>query len=413
MSTGGSTAVMRGIRILEVAEHTFVPAASAILSDWGADVIKIEPTGRGDAMRGLARTGVIDLGEGKVHALLEHSNRGKRSLALDLTTDKGREVLYRLAAVSDVFLTNKLPRVRRDLGIDVDDIRAHNPDIVYVRGSGFGPTGPDADGGGYDILGYWSRSGLAAGVRPPDLDHFISQPGPAYGDSIGAMTIAGGISAALLHRERTGEAQVVDVSLLATGMWALGAGIALSLQSGRSWSQNPIHGAALHNPLTRAYRTADDRWLYLSCLQAFKYWPDACAVLGRPDLVGDPRFASHEDLTANASAAAEILAEEFAKLPLTEWRERLRGFSGQWSVVQETTDLPDDPQVVANGYLVEAETTEGTSFPLVATPVQFGGQSAPTSRAPEFNEHGDAILTGLLGMDVDTVLDLKIHGAVE
>src|SRR4051812_19550563 len=153
------TDVMRGIRVLEVAEHTFVPAASAVLADWGTEVIKIEPLGRGDAMRGLARTGVLQMGDSNVHALIEHSNRGKKSLAVDLATDEGRDVLYKLAAVSDVFLTNKLPRVRRTLAIDVEDIRAHNPDIVYVRGSGFGPEGPDADAGGYDILSYWCRSG--------------------------------------------------------------------------------------------------------------------------------------------------------------------------------------------------------------------------------------------------------------
>src|SRR5258708_19072702 len=142
------TAVMQGIRILEVAEHTFVPAASAILADWGADVIKIEHVERGDAMRGLASTGVVDLGHGSVHALLEHSNRGKRSLGLDLSRPEGLDILYKLAATADVFLTNKLPQVRAKLSIDVGDIRAVNPDIVYVRGSGFGPKGPDADQGG-------------------------------------------------------------------------------------------------------------------------------------------------------------------------------------------------------------------------------------------------------------------------
>ena len=150
------TAVMSGIRILEVAEHTFVPAASAVLADWGADVVKVEHVERGDAMRGLASTGVVNL-SGVVHVLLEHSNRGKRSIGLDLGTDEGRAILYRLAAVSDVFLTNKGPRVRQSLRIDVDDIRAHNPDIVYVRGSGWGARGPDADRGGYDILGSRSR----------------------------------------------------------------------------------------------------------------------------------------------------------------------------------------------------------------------------------------------------------------
>src|SRR6476646_516374 len=136
------TAVMEGVRILEVAEHTFVPAASALLSDWGADVIKIEHVQRGDAMRGLASTGVAMMPT-DVHALLEHSNRGKRSLALDLTSPEGLEILYQLAATADVFLTNKLPSVRTKLRIDVQDIRAHNPNIIYVRGTGQGERGPD------------------------------------------------------------------------------------------------------------------------------------------------------------------------------------------------------------------------------------------------------------------------------
>jgi crotonobetainyl-CoA:carnitine CoA-transferase CaiB-like acyl-CoA transferase len=407
------TAVMQGIRILEVAEHTFVPASSAILSDWGAEVIKVEPMGRGDAMRGLARTGVIDLGQGGVHVLLEHSNRGKRSIGLDLATPEGREVLYRLAAVSDVFLTNKLPRVRSALQIDVEDIRAHNPNIIYVRGSGYGPQGPDADRGGYDILGYWSRSGVGAGATPPDLDRFISQPGPAYGDSIGAMTIAGGISAALLHRERTGEATVVDVSLLATGMWAIGAGIALAMQTGQSWQQTVLDRVTSINPLTMCYRTKDGRWIYLSCLQGFHYWPDACRVLGVEELITDPRFATHEDLMANGGEAKAILQQVFLSQTAEQLRERLAGFSGQWAMVQDALEVTKDPQALANGYLVDCQTEEGTDFSLVATPVQFDGKPAPATRAPAFNEHGDQILTDLLGYDWDDVVELKVKGAVE
>ena len=135
------TAVMEGVRVLEVAEHTFVPAASALLADWGAEVIKIEPAERGDAMRGLASTGVVSI-TGDVHALLEHSNRGKRSLALDLTSPEGLEILYKLAGTADVFLTNKLPGVRKKLKIELDDIRAHNPQIIYVAGTGQGERGP-------------------------------------------------------------------------------------------------------------------------------------------------------------------------------------------------------------------------------------------------------------------------------
>src|SRR3954463_10904782 len=158
------TAVMQGVRILEVAEHTFVPAASALLADLGAEVIKIEHVERGDAMRGLAASGTVSIG-GDVHVLLEHSNRGKQSLGLDLTSDEGLDILYRLAATCDVFLTNKLPNVRKKLRIDVEDIRAHNPQIIYVRGTGYGERGPDADHGSYDSLAFWNRAGVALGVK--------------------------------------------------------------------------------------------------------------------------------------------------------------------------------------------------------------------------------------------------------
>ncbi len=222
------TAVMQGVRILEVAEHTFVPAASALLADWGAEVIKIEHVERGDAMRGLASAGVAAV-PADVHVLLEHSNRGKRSLGLDLTSAEGRDLLYRLAATSDVFLTNKLPKVRAKLKIDVESIREHNPRIIYVRGTGQGERGPDADRGSYDSLAFWARAGIASGLTRPEYGHVPSPPAPGFGDSIGAMTIAGGIMGALFHRERTGVASIVDVSLLGTGLWAMGQALGLSL----------------------------------------------------------------------------------------------------------------------------------------------------------------------------------------
>src|SRR2546423_14166866 len=185
------TAVMEGVRILEVAEHTFVPAASALLADLGAEVIKIEHVERGDARRGLASGGTVCFG-GDVHVLLEHSNRGKQSLALDLTAGEGLEILYRLAATCDVFLTNKLPSVRTKLRIDVDDIRAHNPDIIYVRGTGQGERGPQADRGAYDSLAYWCRAGVALGLKHAEDEHVPPPPAPAFGDSISAMTIPAG-----------------------------------------------------------------------------------------------------------------------------------------------------------------------------------------------------------------------------
>jgi crotonobetainyl-CoA:carnitine CoA-transferase CaiB-like acyl-CoA transferase len=402
---------MEGVRILEVAEHTFVPAASAILADWGAEVIKIEHPERGDAMRGLASSGVMP-SMGNVHVLLEHSNRGKKSIGIDVNTERGRELIYRLAATCDVFLTNKLPDIRKKLKIELEDIQAHNPNIIYVAGTGAGERGPDANKGGYDFLSYWCRAGSAMGSTPTDVDFMCGQPGPGYGDSIGGMTIAGGILGALFHRERTGEALPVDVSLLGVGMWAMSPAIALSLQLDMPWRPGPSKGGGgLANPLVGTYFTEDGKILAFSCLQGFKYWPGACRAIGREDLIDDERFNSHEQLAANAKEARAILTEVFKSAPLAEWRQRLDSFDGQWAVAQDTMEVVDDPMVAANGYLGDTVSAEGVPFQLVTTPVQFSGVPATPKRAPEFNEHCEEIL-GSIDCGTEEMLELKVAGVV-
>ena len=402
------TAVMQGVRILEVADHTFVPAASALLSDWGAEVIKIEHVERGDAMRGLASSGVGVI-PGDVHVLLEHSNRGKQSLGLDLASPEGLDILYKLATTSDVFLTNKLPSVRTKLKIDVDDLRAQNPKIIYARGHGQGNRGPDADKGSYDSLAFWARSGVALAVTRTDYDHVAPPPGPGYGDSIGAMTIAGGIMGALFHRERTGEATVVDVSLLGSGMWAMGQTISLSLLLNFPWQPTPSGMA--RNPLTGNYRTSDGRWIALTCLQAAKYWPSMCEVIGQPEMATDDRFKDHESLMSNVPDAIEILKVAFEKHSLSEWVKKLESFTGQWAIVQNTLEVAADPQSEANGYMQPGKTSEGKDYQLVAAPIQYDGVVAKPGRAPDFNEHGDQILEGL-GYDPEAIIDLKVKGVV-
>jgi len=402
--------VMKGIRILEVAEHTFVPAASAVLAEWGADVIKVEHAERGDAMRGLAQTGVM--AATKVHVLMEHSNRGKRSIGIDIAKPQGLELVYRIARTADVFLTNKTPSVLRKLKIDVADIRKQNPKIIYTRGTAFGTRGPDGDKGGYDFTGFWCRAGSAASCTPQGLPSLISQPGPGYGDSIGAMTIAGGIAGALLKRERTGEPSVVDVSLLSTGVWALGQGIGLSLQSGFALASPPVGGhAAATNPLVGSYRTSDGRFIAFVMLQAFVYWPDLCEHLGRGELAKDPRFDSAQNLAKNALAAVEIIREVIGAKTLAEWTQRFQTLRGQWAPVQNVLEVAADPQVRAMGYIAETKTADGIPFELGSSPVQFDEKPTPTARSPLFNEHGDEILQEL-GMDWDQILELRAAGAI-
>lgn len=403
------TAVMDGVRVLEVAEQTFVPAASALLADWGADVIKIEHVERGDAMRGLGSTGVLSI-PSDVHVLMEHSNRGKRSLGLDLASEEGREILYKIAESCDVFITNKLAGVRKKLGIEVQDLRARNPKIIYVRGSGQGERGPEADKGSYDSLAFWARAGVAMGVKRADDDDVPHPPGPGFGDSIGAMTIAGGVMGALYHRERTGEPTIVDVSLFGTGIWAQGQALSLSMLLNVPFAV-PTATTSKRNPLTGNYKTKDQRFISFTCLQAGKYWPDMCRVIGRPELSTDPRFADHVSLISNGLDAVKELQKTFAEATLEEWRERLEGFSGQWAVVQDTLEVGSDPQTVANGYVQECATSKGVAFHLPAAPVQFDEKPAKPKRSPDFNEHGDEILAEV-GIDTEAVLDLKVRGVV-
>lgn len=413
------TDVMKGIRVLEVADYTFVPAASAILADWGADVIKVEHHERGDALRGLGSTGVMDM-TGDVHVINEHSNRGKRSIGINLQSEEGLQVLYKLASTCDVFLTNKLPDLLKKLKIDVEDLRKHNPKIIYVRGTAFGPRGPDADKGGYDMTSFWCRSGCADAVTPPGMGFVLPQPAPAYGDSTGGMTIAGGIAAALFKRERTGEPSVVDVSLLNVGIWAMGAAIGLSMQNGEPWGLMQLYkqseaktkdGKKRGNPLTGLYETKDKRFISLVMMQGFQYWPEFCKHIDRQDLVVDERFNTDQNLGENAAVAKQIVGEVIKTRTLAEWTEAFRGMKGQWAPVQNTVEVAKDLQVRGNDYIVKTKTASGTAFELVASPVQFDVQATATRRAPEFNEHGDEILQEA-GFDMEKIIELKIAGAV-
>jgi len=401
---------MSGVRVLEVAAWTYVPAAGAVLAEWGADVLKVEHPETGDPQRALITSGLVPSGPGGVNHMIELPNRGKRSVAIDLGTDEGHEVLLALAATSDVFLTNFLPPARGRLRIEVDDIRAVNPNIIYVRGSGQGQFGPEKDRGGYDGCSFWGRV-VADIITPAEAEWPVQQPGPAFGDLMGGMTIAGGIAAALFHRERTGEALVVDNSLLGTAMWAAGASIlgaglfGLTKMPKMDRTQSP-------NPLVNNYRTSDGRFLSLIMLQPDRYWADLVTKIGHPELADDPRFSDSRVLYEHRTEAVGVLDAIFATRTFAEWREVLMHIDGQWAPVETVSELLDDPQALANGYVREIVAASGTTFRIVPSPLQFNETPPDLTRAPELGEHTEEVLQELLGYDMDRVMDLKIKGAI-
>lgn len=397
---------LEGIRVLEVAMYGFVPSAGAVLADWGADVVKVEHAVTGDPQRGLRQVGRMRV-EGEPNPNVEHANRGKRSIGVDMSVPAGREVIHELARGADVFLTSFLPQARTKFGIDVDDIRAVNPAIVYARGSALGPRGAEADKGGFDMTAFWCRASVAATITPPGTDGMISPPGPAFGDTISGTNLAGGIAAALLKRERTGETSVVDVSLLGSGLWAMGHTIALSAHLGEPMVA-PVpggHGAPT-NPLSGLYATADGRHLSLVMLQPAKFWADVCHHIDRPELARDPRFGTGEQLAANTEAAVRILREVFATRTLAEWTTRLATLSGPWAPVQDSLQVGADPQILANEYLVRAGELD-----LVANPVQFDVAAPEPTAGPEFAAHTDEVLLEA-GLDWDRIIALKTAGAI-
>jgi crotonobetainyl-CoA:carnitine CoA-transferase CaiB-like acyl-CoA transferase len=401
---------MSGVKVLEVAMYGFVTSAGAVLSDWGAEVLKVEHATNGDPQRGLRRTGSFVV-EGDLNPNVEHPNRGKRSIGLDIATDSGREVLYRLAEQCDVFLTSLLPGARERFRIDVEHIRKVNPKVIYARGSALGVRGEESDRGGYDMTAFWCRAGTAASITPPDIDGMITPPAPAYGDTISGTNLAGGIAAALFARERTGEPSVVDVSLLGSGLWSMGMGIASSLLAKQGWVAAKTGTSASINPVTNLYRTSDGRYLSFVMLQAARYWADVCRHVDRPDLAEDPRFATQDDIDANHQVARELLQEAIGAQPLSYWTAKLATLSGPWAPVQDTLQVSDDAQIRSNGFLCPVTADDGSEYELVANPVQFDEQPPALRRAPLFAEHTDQVLEDL-GYDWDRIIELKVDGTV-
>jgi crotonobetainyl-CoA:carnitine CoA-transferase CaiB-like acyl-CoA transferase len=368
--------VLDGVRVIEVADWGFVPSAGTALGDWGAEVIKVEHPRFGDPIRGLITGGFVPGASGR-NFIVEQIGRHKRSVGIDLGTVAGRSLLYRLIERADVFLTNFLPDARERLRITFEDLRRVNPRLVYAKGHGQGARGPDARRGGYDGVSFWARGGIADRLSTPGQPHIHQRP--AFGDFIGGMCLAGGVAAGLYQRERTGAGIEIDVSLLGTAVWVLSPDITAALMYG---ALLPSAGEmkAIPNPLVGNYLCKDGKWIVLMMLQAERFWPHFAETIGRPDLL--ERYATPEARQTHRQEISEELARHFTTRTRDEWAAVLRASECIWGPLQSPLDLPDDPQVQANGYLLQSPSADG-SVTVCANPVQFGGAPPKVRRGAQ------------------------------
>jgi len=396
---------MAGIRVVELGFWVAGPSAGGILADWGADVVKIEPPD-GDPFRGLflGLTGA----DQPLNPPFELDNRGKRSIAINLTTPEGHAIALALIDRADVFVTNLRPGALSRVGLDYPALSARHPGLVYSSITGYGESGPDRDRPAYDIGAFWSRAGIAAALTPPGGEPPYQRG--AFGDHIAGITAAGSIAAALFHRQRSGRGQMVSTSLLRVGVFVLGWDTNTTLRLGTP--ATPYTRSTAPNPLISSYRAGDGHWFWLLGLQGDRHWPDLVRAVGRPEWLTDPRFTT---IKARRQHSVELVTELdaiFVTRPLSEWGEILDREDMWWAPVQTTEEVVKDPQAIAAGAFVDVPLPDGGNARMVASPVDFSETRwHPRGTAPELGQHTEEILLEL-GHDWATIAGFKERGAI-
>ncbi len=382
------SAPLEGIRVVEVASFVAAPSAGALLADLGAEVVKVEvPEGelyRHTRPRMNGFTSEIDLSPA-----FEMDNRGKRSLALDLTRPEARAALARVVERSDVFLTNLLPGRQKRFGLDPDALRTLRPALVHATLNGYGTRGDEADRPAFDYTAYWARTGMMDMMRAPDATPAFLRPG--VGDHAAGMSLVCGILAALRVRDRTGVGQAIEVSLLQIGMYIQGNDFSQALVAGES---PPMHDReAPRNPLWNLYPTKDQRWLMLVMVDSIRYWPALCRALDCSDLISDPRFGGPVERYRNSRELVAIFDPILRSRSLAEWEQALEKAGIIWSAVRHMHEAVSDPQAREMGYLPTVQHPRVGAFPTVGTPFLMSDFPMPANRpAPELGADSATVL---------------------
>ena len=402
--------VLEGLKVVAMEHMEAIPVATLWMADWGAEVFKIEPL-TGDMFRGLkgahGMTTEIELGGVSVNWTFQLFNRNKKSLAINLKTEPGLKILYKLIEKADVFMSNYELDALKNLKVDYPTLSQLNPGLVYATISGYGSVGPDKDQRGFDHAAGWARTGMQymigePGSPPPRLRGGMIDRGVA------APHALAGILAALLHKEKTGKGQELEVSLFHSGIWTLALDIEASLVGITSIKDDRIKAK---NPLYNVYCTKDDRWFQMSMLQSDLFWPDFCQVIERPELENDPRFYNMEVREKNCEELIRIIDEVLASRTMAEWDRRFREYDLICARVQNPTEVTTDPQALASNLFVDLPHPQG-KFKVITTPVKFHQNPAEVrSSAPEVGQDNELTLIEL-GYNWEDIAQLKEQGAI-
>jgi crotonobetainyl-CoA:carnitine CoA-transferase CaiB-like acyl-CoA transferase len=392
--------LLKGLKVVDFTAYIAGPGAAAILSDWGADVIKVERPG-GDNMRHVFADLKNDIG---ANPTFDVDNRGKRGIVLDITKPAGRDALAKLAETADVFLTNTRPVSLKKYGLDEATLRKLNARLVYAVITGYGLDGPDAHLPGFDVTAFWARSGIAYMTAPKGTEPFMRTSG--MGDHATSLATVSAILAALYEREKTGVGRLVQTSLLATGVYLWSSDLAVQLKLGRVASirsrDNPINALANH------FKSADGHWFVHNPRGGHGGWEAFLKAAGREDLVTDERFASGKARRAHARDLAVELDAAFAALPMAEIAKRLNDADLVWAPLQTPAEVAADPQIAAAGAFVEIDDGQGGTYRSPAAPARFPGADATTRpRSPKLGEHTRSVLEdlGYAAADIDAMIE--------
>lgn len=397
--------MLEGIKVVELATYMAAPSAAMMLSDWGADVIKIEDL-EGDAIRN-AFTG-ISRNKLEGNPMFAFDNRGKRGICVNIRSDDGRDIVHKLAREADVFITNVRPAALERAGLDYETLKRENERLVYASVTGYGLQGEEANRPGFDIVAFWARSGLCRMMMPKG-----SEPVPlraAMGDHVTGIATVAGIMAALYDRNTTGKGKLVEASLLRTGIFALGSDMSTQLHFGRLSSTTPRAEAT---EVTRNfYETSDGHWLMLIPRGNKTDLQTICDVVGYPELPKDPRFKTPIDRKENARELVAMFDAAFAKRTLAEWGKALDDADLVWAPVQHTSQVVEDPQAWAAGAFVDIPDGHGGKMKGVASPIRFDGKDVEIRRpTPNVGEHTAEVLREL-GYDEAIIERLRADGIV-